>query len=195
MKINRIIDSIKQSELVQNRTEDGAREIASQIIKEMEIDTYPIPIVSLLNELGFKVYTSTMPSAGISGFILINPELREKFGTDRVIAVSKDDSTGRQRFTLTHELAHYIFDFNENRRVKYFDTYNIQKADKESEAIPSRFAAEFLMPENLFVDRYKELKRKSFSLYEIVSTLMDDFNVTQKSVLKRFDELEIKWKD
>ncbi|MCH5197085.1 MAG: ImmA/IrrE family metallo-endopeptidase [Oscillospiraceae bacterium] len=182
-KVKKIKGNIKE------RSIENAIRVASELIDELNINNVPVPIVKILNELGFAVYASDMPKQNISGFIIINPELNEKFNTDRVIAVERSDTLGRQRFTLAHEFAHYLFDFNENISYSYIDTYDQNKAEDISECIPSRFAAEFLMPKRIFISKYNELN--NLSEYEKVSILMKDFDVSQKSVLKRIEELRL----
>ena len=187
MKIN--IDTIQGiKRQIKEKTIDEAIQLANLLIKKLHINNYPIPIVSILNEIGFSIYTSEMPS-NISGFIAIDSSLEERFGTDKVIAVSNEDKIGRQRFTLAHEFAHYLFDFDDIKDERYVDTYNIKKSDKKSESVPSRFAAEFLMPKDMFYNRYKELKATRLSMSVLVYQLSLDFNVSQKAVVKRFTEI------
>lgn len=172
-----------------NRCTETAESIAIELIKNIKINEYPVPIVSILNNLGFNIYVSNMPSPNISGFIYISPELREKHGTDRVIAVSENDSAERQRFTLAHELGHFIFDYDESSNADYFDTYDMIKKDKKRENVPSRFAAELLMPTSLFADRFQQLKENNYNASELILQLSRDFCVNTKAVLKRCHEI------
>lgn len=185
-----VVRTIKEN--IPERSIDGAKKLAQKMIKDLKLTSYPVPIVSIMDDLGFKVYVSDMPNNNISGFICINPDLCDTFDTDRIVAVSNKDITGRQRFTLAHEFAHYLFDFDDNKMTEYFDTYNIVKSDENSEKIPSRFAAEFLMPEDIFVKRYMQLANKNIPRYDLIATLVGDFNVSQKAVLKRCSEVSDK---
>lgn len=187
MESLKIISNIKRN--VPERTIDNAIELADKLIKSLEIKSYPIPIVNILNDLGFSVFISDFKDKNISGFICVDPELKYEFSTDKVIAIEKSDTYGRQRFTLAHEFAHYLFDFDENKEISFFNTYDIEKSDTEEEIIPSRFAAEFLMPPKIFIKRYKELK--DLTKYEKVNQLVQDFEVTLKSVSKRIEELNL----
>lgn len=192
MDCKKIINTFKNQTI--ERSIESAIKLAEDLIKSLKIKKYPVPIVEIVDELGFHVFSAQFPE-NISGVIMINPDIKEKLGSDRVICVSNTDSTGRQRFTIAHEFAHYLFDFNASKNTVYYDTYNINKSDKEQEAIPSRFAAEFLMPKKIFVERYKELKEKNIPKYDLIASLTYDFNVSQKAVLKRCKELssEIGW--
>ena len=184
----KIITSIKQQ--MPERSIESAIHLADVLIKALEIDRYPIPIVSILNDLGFSVLITDIPKLNISGFIVVSPDLKESFGTDKVITVAKNDTTGRQRFTYAHEFAHYLFDFHEDESMFFLNTYDTNQSNTAEEKIPSRFAAEFLMPKDLFIKRYKELNE--MTNYERISQLVDDFNVTTKAVIKRCEELQLK---
>lgn len=186
MKYDKVVADIKQS--ITARNEKEAISCAKQLLEKMEIKTYPTPIVEVLNDLGFAVYAQRRIVPNISGYIVVDMDLMDAFNTDRVISIDRDDSLGRQRFTLAHELGHYLFDFDE-KQLRYFNTYDDDRSDTELEKVPSRFAAEFLMPEKFFRKRCNELK--GYSNYYKVRTLMQDFQVSQKAVLKRFEELGI----
>ncbi len=188
MECKKIISQFKQN--MPERTIENAIKLAKNLIQSLDIKDYPIPIVNILKELGFAVFVTEMPRPNISGFIIIDSDLKEKFGTDKTIAIDKNDSLGRQRFTLAHEFAHYLFDFNEAKSSSFVNTYDINKADIDAEKIPSRFAAEFLMPEEMFKKRYKELS--SLTNYERLNQLVSDFNVSSKSIQKRYEELQLK---
>lgn len=180
------------SEIKKNMPEKSitnAIKTADKILTSLSINEFPVPIVKILNDLGFTVLSTDIKKKNISGMIMISPDLKEPFGTDKVIAVEKSDSIGRQRFTLAHEFAHYLFDFQENTQPIFFNTYDIEKSNTEHEIVPSRFAAEFLMPNKLFLPRFNELKDMTY--YEVVNQLVMDFNVTTKAVIKRFEELNI----
>lgn len=172
---------------ITERSIDAAIDLAKSVIDALSIKSYPVPIVKILSDIGFSIY-ATETQKNISGFILISPDLREKFGTDKVIAVDRRDTLGRQRFTIAHEFAHYLFDFNENSDFNFINTYDTEKANTEAEMVPSRFAAELLMPSSLFVARYRELSK--MTQYDRVQQLVTDFAVTQTSVIKRMEELK-----
>lgn len=182
-----IIKDVKSQE--RERTLESAIELADTLIKKLGIQTYPVPIVDILNSIGFNIYVGRLPE-NLSGLICITPDFKEKYKTDRIITIADKDAIGRQRFTLAHEFAHFLLDFNENKDFQYADAYDIDKSDEECESIPSRFAAEFLMPKDMFIKRYEELKESGETLYNITSQLATDFNVSYKAVIKRFGEIE-----
>lgn len=184
MKYDKVVENIKNG--ISLRDEATAIICAKQLLKSLDINSYPVPIVEILNDLGFVVLAQEQISENISGYIMVDMRLIERIGKDRVISIDINDNLGRQRFTMAHEFGHFLFDFNEEN-LRYFNTYNILRSDDPEERVPSRFAAEFLMPEEMFKKRFSELKKESN--YIKVRTLVQDFQVSEKSVLRRFEEL------
>ena len=185
-----LINEIKEKQPCENT--ESAIKIANKILEKLKINTMPVDISKILTGLGFKIYVSDMFKGNISGMICISPDLKQSFDTDKIIIVSKEDNIGRQRFTLAHEFCHYIFDFNCKTMSSYVDAYDINKADCDSEMVSSRFAAELLIPEKFFIDKIKKLHANKINYYDAVSDLMDYFNVSKKSIEKRFVELQDK---
>lgn len=193
-RIPEIVSSIKSNYIrrrIHGYSEEDVETVASELIDRLEIFHPPIPIVAILKSLGFNIYVSDMPSPNISGFIIIDSELQNVYGTDRIVSVSKHDDLSRQRFVLAHEFGHFLFDYNENNDETYFDTYDFIKSDKEKEFIPSKFAAELLMPSELFEEKRQKLSINEQSETDVVEQLMYNFGVNKKSVLKRYNELKI----
>lgn len=176
------------------KTIEKTIEISNLIIKTLKIKKIPIPIVKIIDDLGFFIYVVDLKvdfaNDSLSGFISIGEETKNIFGNDKVICISKNEPIEMQRFILAHEFAHYLFDFNEQGETTFFNTFDTEKSDTEEEQIPSRFAAELLMPSNIFTRRYNELSK--LTQYEKINALSDEFNTPQKSVIKRFGELNLK---
>ena len=151
-----------------------------------------IPIVEILNKLGFKIYQTELEPTGLSAYIAVDPQYEEAFGSNKITCVHADESLGHKRFALAHELAHYLFDFNDNKQLCYYNTYFPNDIDeKVEEKRANKFAANLLMPEEVFkrkYDEYKELQSKA----DIVCALSKEFKVSPTAILKRFEELGIK---
>lgn len=66
----------------------------------------PVKVVSLAHELGLKVYTSLSLGSNVSGMIRKD----DKRGGDSgyAVFVNATHAPVRQRFTIAHEIAHYI---------------------------------------------------------------------------------------
>lgn len=98
----------------------------------------PVKLGALAKELGVRVLSSTLPS-GISG------EIRPRDGSF-VISVNRHDSARRQRFTVAHELAHYLLHRDQIGAGIQDDVLYRSNLSDQREAEANRLAAEILMP-------------------------------------------------
>ena len=99
---------------------------------------FPIKVGSLAKELGIVVKKSTLP-AGISG------EIGET-GNEVVIRVNRHDVKERQRFTIAHEIAHYLLHRDRIGDGITDDVLYRSSLSDELEAQANRLAADIVMP-------------------------------------------------
>lgn len=111
---------------------------------------YPVKLGAIAHSLGVKVLLSTLPR-GTSGQI-------GQEGGEFVIRINRHESKHRQRFTLAHELAHYLLHkdrieaeggWSENILLRSGQPDNI-----EFEA--NRLASDLVMPSALIAEATKE---------------------------------------
>lgn len=127
-----------------------------------------VEIGRLARDLGLQVRAAPM-SPNISG--LIKPE-----GKTFVIKVNKFDSRERQRFTVAHEVSHYLLHRNSIRNgvVDSVMYRSLLTSRKEVEA--NQLAAELLMPYTLMLN---EMKLVEWRIDEVlVSELAKKFFVS-----------------
>lgn len=150
-----------------------------------------VPIVDILTNLDFKIYQSNLSADKLSAYIAVDPKFKDVFGSNKVTCVNVEDNIGHKRFALAHELAHYLFDFDENIELYYYDTYS-EKEDysKFEEQRANKFAANLLMPEKIFRQKFEDYKKLQ-SKADIVNALGQYFVVSTTAILRRFEELEI----
>ena len=151
---------------------------AQRLIEKYAI-TQPneIPIEDIITNEG--PYIIEKPIAGAEGRIVCYDDLA-------IITVNssiKDNS--KRRFVLAHELGHYVM----HRKLQpfYKDTENDLwewKSNKQYENEANEFAAELLMPTEIFL---KSSKRKKFSL-EFVQELKELFDTSLTATAIRFAE-------
>lgn len=128
------------------------------------IDEYllvvPIRIGQLANDLGLEVVRAAL-SPSISGLI----EPSETAASGFKIKINKFESEERQRFTVAHEIAHFLLhrDYIKNGIIDSALYRSSLSSRKEVEA--NKLAADLLMPEALVLDELKKLggKRDSIS--------------------------------
>ena len=103
----------------------------------------PVDVFGLANALGIEV-TEKFLDDERSGCI-------EKGQNGYIITVNKSHSPARQRFTVAHELGHYIFhgDLIEQGTIKDDKLYRDARVGGIHEAQANKFAANLLMPDKL----------------------------------------------
>lgn len=71
-----------------------------KVILDRHMTEYPVKLGQLAKELGVAIRVSSMPT-GVSGQI-------SHEGNQYVIRVNRNEARERQRFTIAHELSHYL---------------------------------------------------------------------------------------
>ncbi|MEX0604992.1 MAG: ImmA/IrrE family metallo-endopeptidase [Marinobacter sp.] len=102
---------------------------------------FPIPVGAIAKELGIMVKKSTLP-AGISG------EIKEINGVC-LVRVNRHDVKARQRFTLAHEIAHFLLHRDRLRGGITDDVLYRSSLSDVLEAQANRLGADIIMPFHL----------------------------------------------
>ena len=135
----------------------------------------PIRLSAIAHALGVKVIATAMPS-GISGEIRPDADNPGQY----IIRVNKNDSSRRQRFTVAHELGHFLL-----HRAQIGDgitddvLYRSELSDRR-EAQANRIAADLLMPQQL-VDEWLD-KARALKVDNVIGFLADKFNVSEAAM-------------
>jgi Zn-dependent peptidase ImmA (M78 family) len=112
----------------------------------------PVPVGLIAKELGIKVLKSTMPGS-ISG------EIREVDGIV-TIKVNRHDTKERQRFTIAHEIAHFLL--HRERLVGGItdDVLYRSRLSDDLEREANRLGADIIMPASLIDATLAEFRRE-----------------------------------
>lgn len=116
---------------------------AELAIIEKHRSSTPVKVGALATELGLEVVTAPMP-LNISGLIKPNDDK-----TGFVIKVNKFESKRRQRFTIAHEIAHFLLHRDRIQGGVVDSTLYRSKLSSRLEAEANRLAADILMPREL----------------------------------------------
>ena len=161
---------------------------AEAFCRDNHVDSYPVPIVSLCQSKGISVFKDDLPE-NTSGFIAIQHEDYENYGTGRVIAINRNDSPSRQRFTIAHELAHDVL-----HKPEHDDLYAHrdvgQGGSMEQEA--NLFASCLLMPRALVLDALQSLRQQfsgPLSRSDLVNHIARQFLVSRAAADVRLRQL------
>ncbi len=122
---------------------DNAVETPGQIIAKHQIQA-PVDIVAIANDLGLNVWAMDLPGS-VSGKIFRDPINGGSSGFS--IVVNSAHSTVRQRFTVAHEIAHFILHRQKLESGDLVDDamYRSGLSNKD-ETAANRMAADILMP-------------------------------------------------
>lgn len=157
------------------------RELAKISQKELEIirrytDEYPVKLGQIAKDLGILVKVTNMP-AGISGQI-------SREGDHYMIRVNRNEARERQRFTISHELAHYLLHRPVIDSSPDGITDNVLYRSGKPEQIEfeaNRLAAEIIIPSDV-VER--ELKQQFGGLVTeaTIEALASKFEVSKAAM-------------
>lgn len=151
------------------RLNEGIREtIASH---QLEV---PVKLGTIAKALGIGLRASTLP-AGISG------EIRPTDNrTSFVVRVNRHDGARRQRFTIAHEIAHYLLHRDHiGAGIKDDALYRSSLSDtREAEA--NRLASDILMPDHLITAELASARAQGVE--DIVAEMADRFEVSEAAM-------------
>jgi len=167
-------------------------EKAEQFCIKHSVVQYPVKIVDLCRAENISVFEEYLPT-DVSGFIVIQDEDFENYGTGRLIVVNLADSARRRRFTIAHELAHYILHKDENQPY-YAHRDAGQNGGIEREA--NMFASSILMPKALIESALEALSGSIFGdvpPYMRIGHIAKEFAVSQDAAQVRLDRLHLLW--
>lgn len=141
---------------------NSIRKITSKLLQNCQIVNPPVKLSTILKHLGLdaiKADPKMIDITKISAFI----DLEEK-----IIVYSDNDPTVRKRFSIAHEIGHYLLNHTTSNH-----TLNLNSADP-TEAEANIFAAELLMP-------YEWLK-KDMSWNSKIPDLAKNYWVSQEAM-------------
>ena len=107
---------------------------------------FPVDVTAIAHDLGIKVY-SALGSAELSGKIVKDPQMGGQSGY--AIFVNDADAPVRKRFTIAHEIAHFILHKGEIGDGIVEDALYRSGLSNKQEAEANKLAADILMPWHL----------------------------------------------
>lgn len=156
------------------------------LLKCNQTNSIPVDLDVILKVLGilkypseFTVLEKDFSNRKISGLVLLHED-------DIGIFYNKSDSIPQKRFTISHELAHCCL-HGELLTDGYIEFLEFDEANNVHEKEASIFARNLLIPEQSLKKIYKELLEPS------LSGLADIFQVPEKIMKQRLDELHLKY--
>jgi hypothetical protein len=150
-------------------------------LKSLGINNYDYPLDSMKIA---SIYKDTLtvdiiefPSKRLGGLLYKDPE-----GFQSFIALNSNKSIKARNFDCMHELIHYWF-HPPGHKLCYNKDFIVQNKGIEWHA--NEGAAQVLMPEKLFKERYQQFQGN-------ISRLSNCFNVSEQSIKFRIKNLNVK---
>lgn len=166
---------------------------AEKFCVDYGIDSYPVEIVRICNENGLKVFEEYL-DPDVSGLIVVDESPWPKYGTNQFILVNLMESAVRRRFTIAHELAHYILHRNESRLFAHRDMTADGASISSMEQEANYFAANVLMPEKLVREKVEDMRNGIWSKipdFVLIREIADYFVVSESAAEVRLKQIGI----
>jgi len=141
----------------------------------------PVNLYGLLKELNIQLLYSPLKD-NLSGII-------QKIDDNYRIIVNETHSETRKRFTIAHELGHFIYHRdligdgiadNIAYRCEFPNEYNNPNIGSREETEANKFAVNLLMPHEI-VESYRK-KITGISDNELVEKMANEFNVSKQAM-------------
>ena len=168
-----------------NRSE----ECASEILARYRVHAAPIPLEEIVMRIGLDIVKYDLGD-DISGILIIN----EAKGT---IGVNPKDGYYRQRFSIAHELGHFLlhktasgFFVDKDFLIKFRHinkNYSTNERKQEQEA--NAFAAALLMPAKIIESEMDSDALLGLTETELIAALAYKFRVSEVAMSYRFTNL------
>lgn len=133
----------------------------------------PVKVGALAKALGLKVVVAALPLK-ISGLIKPDPE------GGFIIKVNRFESKERQRFTIAHEVAHYLLHRDKIQAGVVDSVLYRSKLSSRVEAEANRLAADIIMPRHKIREVAAAHAAKNHD--ELVATLAETFQVSRQAM-------------
>lgn len=166
---------------------------AEEFCSKNSINSYPVEIVRICKENGLKVFEEYL-APDVSGLIVVDEKVWSKYNTKQFILVNLTESAARRRFTIAHELAHFVLHRNGNKLYAHRDMNNNGSVRSSIEQEANYFAANVLMPEILIREKVDDIKKEIWGIlpdFVLVREIADNFAVSESAAEVRLRQLEI----
>ena len=174
-------------------TKNEIRHRASEFCRTNNIVSYPVEIIKICNSLGIRVFEEYLDPE-VSGVIVVDDEVWKKYGTSQFIVVNLAESAARRRFTIAHELAHFVLHRENGTLYAHRDMVDNTGVLNSIEREANYFAANILMPEQLVRDKVQDIREEMWGVlpaFVLRREIADSFAVSESAAEVRLKQLEL----
>lgn len=160
--------------------------IVQRLLQRHGVTSAPIPVERLAELEGVGVYVDPALEDDVSGYLFQDKD------QEPIIVFNGRHHRNRQRFSVAHELGHYLLHRPQNYRITRDRSLIFRSEASSAGVIPEEieantFAAELLMPREMVSTAI--LEHAQGSLDEIVTTLAKLFHVSKQAMRIRLSAL------
>jgi Zn-dependent peptidase ImmA (M78 family) len=166
------------------------RDTVESLLARHKITRAPVPVDKIAKELGIQIKLDKV-DGNLSGFIV-----RDK-GKRTLIGANKSHHPNRQRFTIAHELGHYLLHAGhtvhlDEGRVAF--TVNLRssessKGEDNDEREANLFAAELLMPAKFLREDLEGVELDLLGNNKLLAELAKKYSVSLQALTFRLTYL------
>ncbi len=166
-----------------------AQDRSRNFLKKYGNGVFPVEVTKLAKKAGVEVQEREF-NKDISGLLK-----RESKDGHPIIIVKASEQPARRRFTIAHELGHYVLHaagplyIDSNIQEVYFRDKNSSEANNIEEIQANGFAAELLMPAEDVKEQIKLYKNTNSDTDEIVQKLAKRYDVSVTAMAIRINKL------
>lgn len=166
-----------------------ARAAAERLVERLGLHTAPIDVEHLAGSVGLRIIATDDLGADISGLLVSRDGVAS-------IAVRKTDPLVRRRFTIAHEIGHFVLrHYMRRNELVHADEHAqvMYRSPRASEGLDplevqaNQFAASLLMPSKLVREEAAKLQRPLFE--DDVKVLAGQFKVSEQAMTIRLTTL------
>ncbi|MCP5328426.1 MAG: ImmA/IrrE family metallo-endopeptidase [Steroidobacteraceae bacterium] len=152
---------------------------AERVLSELGITKVPTPVEDIALRLGMRI--SRAPSSDFSGLLL------RKDGK-ALIGVNSQEPLVRQRFTIAHEIGHFLLHPQQDAFVDFRKSRNADEARPPRERQADMFAAALLMPRGPLLLDFRKLA-KDGDTSRVIPVLATKYSVSAEAMRFRLINL------
>lgn len=160
------------------------RNVAGRLLEAHGVESAPVEVAQIASALGIRVQFEPTEDE-LSGFLL-----RDLNRQKAIIGVNERHPENRRRFTIAHELGHYLLHEQEKLHVDRRFQINLRdenssKGESEEEKEANLFAAELLMPVQFIGRDLAEVGALDLEDDTVVGKLAEEYRVSVQAMTFR----------
>lgn len=155
---------------------EQATKLANQLRLAMHGDKFPVDPIAIAQKLGVEVFFVEFPDNSISGVLFKTKDMDVPS-----ILINKEVKPNKQRFTIAHEIGHYIYNVTElgmNDSNSYdsvdYRNHNPSEELAKDDVFADAFASELLMPREVIQAQQNDINY--FELANLFSVSIEEMS-------------------